>query len=208
MLIPFEELNLSKPVTGVIHVGAHECEEKDIYINYFGLTEKEIIWVDALEEKVKEMKEKNPLIQIYHSCIADVDNRLVSFMITSNYQSSSILNFKSHVNEHPYIYEIDRIHLLTKKLDTLLKENNIIGDFNFLNLDIQGAELLALKGAEETLKNIDYIYTEINLKELYEGCCLLGDLDNFLEEKGFTRVKTVITSHGWGDAFYQKIVKK
>ncbi len=34
--------------------------------------------------------------------------------------------------------------------------------FNFLNLDIQGAELKALKSMGDYLNNVDYIYTEVN----------------------------------------------
>jgi hypothetical protein len=31
-------------------------------------------------------------------------------------------------------------------------------EYNFLNLDIQGAELKALKGMEEYLNDVDYLY--------------------------------------------------
>lgn len=202
MLIPFDQLILPKPITGVIHIGAHECEEKEGYINKFHLDESQIIWIDALENKVNEIKQKCPKTIIYNACISDVDNLLVSFMVTNNYQSSSMLNFKTHAQEHPSVHELYRVNLYTKKLDTLIKENNINLNHNFINLDIQGAELLALKGGEKTLEGVDYIYTEINEKELYEGCCLLPELDLYLKNKGFVRILTSMTPHGWGDAFY------
>jgi hypothetical protein len=70
-------------------------------------------------------------------------------------------------------------------------------------MDIQGAELLALQGAVETLQSIDAINTEINYEELYEGCALVHQLDDFLAHQGFTRVATVTPYHpSWGDAFY------
>ena len=71
-------------------------------------------------------------------------------------------------------------------------------------MDIQGAELLALKGSSDTLKNIDYVYLEVNEKELYTGCGLLSEVDEYLKEKGFTRVEINMTPHGWGDAFYTR----
>lgn len=74
-----------------------------------------------------------------------------------------------------------------------------------MNLDIQGAELLALKGADDILNNIDYIYTEINIKEIYENCCLLHQVDDYLKSFGFIRIIINITHYGWGDAFYIKI---
>lgn len=51
---------------------------------------------------------------------------------------------------------------------------------------------------------IDIIYTEVNFEEVYKGCCLVGELDNFLKEWGFTRVLTDDTPKLWGDALYLK----
>ena len=74
-----------------------------------------------------------------------------------------------------------------------------------LNMDIQGSELLVLKGSTNILKNFDLIYTEINFKEMYEGCALADDLDNFLEIYGFYRSMTSTPeSEHWGDAIYIK----
>ncbi len=85
---------------------------------------------------------------------------------------------------------------------------NIIPDynipFNFLNLDIQGAELKAMKGMGDYLKNFDYVYTEINDDHLYINCALVSDLDDFLLQYGLVRVETCWTDCKWGDAFYIK----
>ena len=68
-------------------------------------------------------------------------------------------------------------------MDTLINENNIdIKNYNFLNLDIQWAELMALKGFGNFINDFDYIYTEVNIDELYEKCVLLGELDEYLKK--------------------------
>ena len=78
-------------------------------MQYFNnVTDNEIIWIDALSEKVELMKNLNKNIRIYNECISDKDNELVTFKITNNYQSSSFLNFKVHLVEHPDIYEIEK----------------------------------------------------------------------------------------------------
>lgn len=89
------------------------------------------------------------------------------------------------------------------KTKTLYNENNIpYNKYNFINLDIQGAEYKALKGMNEILNHVDYSFTEVNEKELYEGLTLLPDFDEFLKEKGFERVELVMTGNELGDAFY------
>jgi FkbM family methyltransferase len=205
MLIHFQRLPVTKRIKGVIHIGAHECEERDGYLQYFKISDDNIIWIDALEEKTKQMKEQKPSLRIFNECISNKDDETISFMVTNNFQSSSMLNFKTHSIEHPHIHETNRISMKTKKLATFYKENGIISsDFNFMNLDIQGAELLALEGAGDILNDIDYIYTEVNINEVYENCCLLHEIDNFLLKYNFKRVLISMTNHGWGDAFYVK----
>jgi FkbM family methyltransferase len=207
MLIQLSDLHLPKKVTGVIHIGAHECEERDGYMKNFNIGDDKTIWIEAIKAKVDLMKTIYPSVNILNYCISNVDNEEVEFMITNNFQSSSMLNFKTHAQEHPHVKEMNRIKMHTKTLNTIFKENNLNPEtYNFMNLDIQGAELLALKGASDILSHIDYIYCEVNVKELYENCALLPELDSFLKSHNFIRVKTVMTHHGWGDAFYVKVV--
>jgi FkbM family methyltransferase len=206
MLINFEKLPITKNIRGIIHIGAHECEERMGYIKHFGINDNNTIWIDAIKTIVEKMKSTIPNLRIFNECISNTDNNIVSFMVTNNYQSSSMLNLKTHKKEHPHIHEIDRLLISTKTIQTFYKENNInSSDFNFMNLDIQGAELMALQGAGDILHDIDYIYTEVNTAELYEGCCLIEDIDTYLSKYNFKRVLTEMTQYGWGDAFYIKI---
>jgi hypothetical protein len=101
-----------------------------------------------------------------------------------------------------YVEEID---VEIKPMTQLIEENNIdVTQYNFLNVDVQGYELEVLKGFGDLLQGIDYIYAEVNSNYLYEGCALVGDLDEYLSNYGFTRVLTSMTVHEWGDALYIK----
>jgi len=206
MLINITDLKFHKSVHGIIHIGAHECEERYQYlVKFHNITDDEIIWIDALKDKVDYIKSSYPSIKIFNECISDMDDECVTFKVTNNYQSSSILNLKEHLIEHPDIYEINKIEMKTKTLKTFYKENNFAyNQFNFMALDIQGAELLALKGAQEILDHVDYLYLEVNTKEIYENCALLEDVEKYLEKFGFKRQNILMTGHGWGDAFYAK----
>jgi hypothetical protein len=75
--------------------------------------------------------------------------------------------------------------------------------YNFINLDIQGVELKALKSMESYLNNVDYVYTEVNSDYVYEGCGLIGEIDEYLLNFGLHRVETQWAGDfRWGDAFY------
>lgn len=191
------------PLTGVFHVGAHDCEEMTCY-NGWGVTPDKIVWVDAIQSKVDEGKARG-IPNVYQAVITDKDDDTVVFHESNNVQSSSILHLKTHMQEHPWVHYVKSTPMQTVTVDTFFKRNNLdASQYSFWNFDIQGAELLALKGAEESLKYANALYLEVNEKELYEKCALIGELDAFLLERGFSRAHTHMTHHGWGDALYLK----
>jgi hypothetical protein len=91
-------------------------------------------------------------------------------------------------------------------LDALLEQLKLDPRlFNFMTLDIQGAELLALKGAVKTLPHVDFLVAEVNFENLYEGCGQVDELDDFLAGFGFRRILTTSPHQTWGDATYSKL---
>jgi len=196
--------SLNIPINGVFHVGAHDCQELEYY-NGWGISADNIVWVDALPLKVEQGKARG-IPNMYQAVITDKDDQTVMFHESNNEQSSSILNLKTHMQEHPYVHYVRSTPMQTITVDTFFARNNLdASKYTFWNFDIQGAELLALQGATESLKHVTALYLEVNEKELYENCALIGTIDSFLANLGFKRIITEMTRHGWGDAVYAKI---
>ncbi len=191
-------------ITGALHIGAHECEEL-LFYNQIGLKNEDVIWIEAIEQKVVEAKNRG-IPNVYQSIITDKDDENIEFNISNNIQSSSVLEFGTHSQEHPYVFYINKIHKKSITIDTFFKRNNLdASKYNFWNFDIQGAELMALKGAINSIQYAKAIYLEVNEKELYKNCGLIQDCDIFLSQYGFKRFNTNMTIHGWGDALYLKV---
>ena len=209
MLIPAAEIVtcLEKheiSVSGVLHIGAHDCEEMGFYKNTLKIRDERVFWVDALPFKVEAALKKG-IPNVFHAVVSDKDNEIVEFNVSNNYQSSSILDLKTHAQVHPDIVYTHTLRQKTTTVDTFLESNNIQAELcNFWNFDIQGAELLALKGASASIKFAKALYLEVNEKELYKGCGLIGEIDDFLAKQGFKRILTKMTQYGWGDALYIK----
>jgi len=202
MLIPLHDIvkKYNIEFKGILHVGAHECEELNDYLHY--LTIDKILWVDALPEKVAFCKEKYPGILIENAIVSDVVEK-VKFNVSNNGQSSSILDFGLHSTFHPHVTYVNSFEGETQLLKDILPKYPI--EYNFLNFDIQGVELKALKGMEEYLPKVDYLYTEVNSDYVYKDCALVTELDEYLSKFGFERVETKwCGDFRWGDAFYIK----
>ena len=147
MLISLHELvrKYNIQFKGILHVGAHECEEMKDYYHY--ITGDKILWVEAMQDKVDLCKAIYPAINIEQAVISDKIEK-ITFKISNNGQSSSILDFGLHSHFHPEVVFVNSIETETKLLKDVICKYDI--DYNFINLDIQGAELKALNQ-----KNID-----------------------------------------------------
>jgi len=204
MLIEFSHLCQKYQFTpsGIIHIGAHELEEMGQYLSR-GVSK--IVWVEGNPDLVDRNIHRVDSIsqKLFQGLVYSEDGKEVDFHITNNLQSSSILDFGRHKEYHPHIDFVESRRMTTTRVDSLLEKNDISPEeFDFVNLDIQGVELQALKGFGKYLDNIKYIYTEINAGEVYKNNDSMEELDSFLGEYGFKRVETEITPFEWGDAFY------
>ena len=213
MLIPLEEIieRHDLRIDGVLHLGAHTGEEAQAYAeNDCG----DVYWVEG---NPKHMPYLNRHIRsfpgqfAYNALVADEAGKEITFHISSNdttraghidHQSSSILELGTHLKSSPDVYFSEDITCVSTTVDALVKEK-AMGPFNFMNMDLQGAELLALHGATKTLDVVDAIYTEVNKIQVYKDCALIGELDKFLAYFQFRRVETVWAGNaGWGDSLY------
>jgi FkbM family methyltransferase len=203
MLISFDEIRAvtNLDFTGALHIGAHDCEEIPFYQR---LNVPSVIWIDAMKDKVDQATAR-AIPNVYHAVVTDQDNQEVTFHVANNGQSSSVLEFGTHSQEHPWVTYVQEIKQKTTTIDTFFSKNRIDPSvYTFWNFDIQGAELMALKGATHAIQYAKALYLEVNEKELYQGCALLPELDAFLDVHGFQRMLTCMTEHGWGDALYLK----
>jgi FkbM family methyltransferase len=206
MLISFEEINKilsikNINISGVFHIGSHDCEELQLY-NDLGIPTENIIWIDANPSKVSQTISKG-IPNVYNAVITDKDDEDIIFNISNNTHSSSILEFGTHSQEYPGVIYINKLQAKSITIDTFFERNNIDATkYDFWNFDIQGAELMALKGATQSIKYAKVLYLEVNEKELYTNCGLIDEIDDFLSQYNFKRVLTDITQYGWGDALY------
>jgi len=186
-------------INGILHIGAHKCEELSAY-NSIGVSNDSIIWVESNEN----LKCYHPAeLHVIYETVSDTDNKECTFNITNDTQCSSMLELDECIIEHPSITVVGTQTVNTTTVDTMLKKyGKNPDDYNFLNLDIQGTELFALKGSTNYLKSVNYIYTEVNTKHIYKDCPLINDINKFLFDNGFELIKYAFTDHGWGDAFY------
>lgn len=190
---------------GILHVGAHLAEEANTYEDLLSISLGTTYWIESQPEKCQSIRNKlegsrNIVIE---ATIWDESGIEMTFHETSNSESSSLLDLAKHAEIYPDIKVVNQRTVTTSRIDEIHELDVAI--FDFINLDLQGVELRALKSLGKKIEQVKWIYSEVNKIELYRDCNLVGDLDNYLMHLGFKRISTRwIWNGGWGDAIYFK----
>jgi len=210
MLIDFNRIvtKYGKP-NGILHVGANSGQEAK---TYHDALVKSVVWIEALPEVYEKLLwniSKFPNQIAVKACVSDTDNQEVTFYESNNEaQSSSFLELGTHKKAHPEVHYVKEHKMTTTRLDTLLDNSEIIdygAGLDMLVMDIQGAEMLALKGLGERIKQFNKVYLEVNTMEVYKGCALLPEIEKYLNGYGFQKRDQRIFEHwGWGDAIFTR----
>lgn len=176
---------------GVIHVGANDGRERA----YYDRARLPVLWVEALPdvfEKLRENLRDYPRQTALNYLLLDEDGQTVAFNVASNNaESSSIFELADHVEIWPEVGFVGKVELTGHTFATMVEREQVdLGRYDSLILDVQGAELLVLKGAERHLAGFRYILAEAADFNCYEGATTLAELETYLAPRGFRLIKT------------------
>jgi FkbM family methyltransferase len=189
---------------GVVHLGGHRGEELLVYL---ALGFQQILLVEpdpscysdlrdvtALVERTMQKagrfleKEFTTRLATVNAAASDQDGTATLFRTAFSPANSM---FKPE-SEKDWMRVTDSIEVDTRTVDRIVAE---LGPdwsecgFNFMRLNIQGAEMLALRGASKTLENMDLLYVEVNFDERYPGAPSAKEIESWLATRGFTAVE-------------------
>jgi FkbM family methyltransferase len=213
-------------INGVIHVGAHEGMETVAYVRhniknvilveanpfrFSNLTEslntgRYVTWCSPLSYSYFNVIESEILkgYRAYNYAVSDKEDGTITFNL-SNFDGGTDSIFK--INEWgrdsswaPYEH-VAEIEVPTTTLDRIVDDKS---KYNFLNMDVEGAELMVLRGAGEVLKHMDCIMLETQDKIRFEGSCTRQELVEFLDGHGFELKEYHDTGKEWGDCLFLK----
>lgn len=106
--------------------------------------------------------------------------------------------------DHVEKYVQDEIVMPCTRLDTFCRENGIT-HIDALWMDLQGAELHALRGLGDILDTVQVIETELEINPMYTGQSLYKETNEFLESRGFKRIFGDLTVHFGTNVVYTRI---
>jgi FkbM family methyltransferase len=202
---------------GVIHVGAHVGEE---VAAYFEAGFQRVLLFEANPECCQKLELRfrdDSRVQIANCAISEIGGQVTLHLHTSRTGSTepaSLFQMKELSRIVKNLTTPRSIDVEAFTLDQFLAEHEIDArEIGLLNLDIQGAELRALKGATKTLATLAAVITEVNVIELYAGGSLEEEIVSFMALHNFMRAYTIYhtlyegetTFPAWGESLFLKV---
>ena len=211
------EFLFGKNIKNVLHIGADRGGELP---QYERMGVESVVWVEANPEVYKELLENLNLMNInsiksfpFNQLISDQDDLETDFHLyygwdaghlVGNKGMSSMLKAKNSWWGSECYRGTIKLNSIT--LDAFLERNNLGYDFDLLNMDTQGAELMISKGATKVLEKVRYINSEVTLYNApYHNNPLFSELSEYFAQFGFKHIQTELSDDkNWGDAIFAK----
>lgn len=183
-------------LTNAIHVGAHWAEEREAY-EALGLAN--VLWVEASKDNYQRLLQHlaEPTSAgtrhiAVHALVTDHPGQQVTLRhFNGGRAASSIFPATSLAKEWPAkVAETGETeHLISDTLDRIAEAQGFVSA-DLIAADVQGAELLVLKGATRLLSTAKCVIVEVSRKPYYDGGVLQPELCQFLRSKGFMETRS------------------
>jgi FkbM family methyltransferase len=194
---PIHYLKEWKP-RGVIHVGANDGEE---FVYYKSMGIENLCGFEPLKKPFRVFQQDHPDVLKFQLGWGLAGGKY-GINVTENDKASSILKTVPTDNweEHPVFKDWNmgqwpvvgrEIIEVVKYADFMKGEPYNPEDYNFLNMDIQGMELEALKGMGKQLDYFDALVIECSEQPVYVGEASAHEVEDYLTSQGFVRCSPV-----------------
>jgi len=120
-----------------------------------------------------------------HNNAIGPEKRLIPTQISKREDSSSLLPIGSRQSTiFPGTEESHTQEVEVAPLHHFIEKDDLISPV-FVKIDVQGYEIEVLKGCNNLIENIDYIYVECSFIELYTGQALANEIIQYLTNYSF-----------------------
>ena len=197
----------------IFDIGSRDCKQS---IEFYKTFPNAKIYAFECNPNTLNLCEENIIpyqdrITLIKGAVCDYDGSITFYPINQektittwqdgNPGASSL--FKSNGTYTHETYVQDEIITNCHRLDTIMNEHNI-PCVDIIWMDLQGAELLALKGLGNKLSSVEYVYTEVSHKEMYTGQVMYKELNDYMIKNNFSILNN-LSFTGWQeDVIYKK----
>ena len=167
----------------ILDIGAGIGHESNILSNQF--PDKKIFSFECNPECIHNFQ-RNEKITLIEKAVWEADGYIDFYpVVNGNPHASSVFLATDEYNnsEHKELHQPNKIQVDSIRLDTFIEQNNLQNQKGIIWIDLQGAELNALKAMSKYIENIQAIWTEVEYKPVYKDQYLFESVIEFMNDK-------------------------
>lgn len=178
-------LKASEPIT-FVDIGASAGDVAKSVELHYGV--RRGILIEPQPSRCQELKRRfqEPRFSVYQCALSDEES-ICKMEVLSSDLSSSILRVRRDMPNISGVLDLsvrETIECRLTTLDTVMAEAQWKDNVDLLKIDVQGAELLTLRGAQQTLPRVRFLLTEVSFAPYYEGACLFAQAYDLITKCG------------------------
>jgi FkbM family methyltransferase len=167
--------------TGVVDIGAHEGEWSAMFLEIFSDCPS-VLMLEANQDQESILKKRDIPYRI--AMLGAENKEKMTYYATKDKYNTGNSMYK----EQTAYFDDDNVEKRERPLftlDAVLSDFKPDAKFNFLKLDVQGAELDVLKGASNALVNAEFVLLEIQTLEYNQGAPMFSAVIQQMSLYGF-----------------------
>jgi FkbM family methyltransferase len=171
----------------VLDIGAHFGEWASIIQNVY--PDSEVVSIEGNPDCEVELQKRS---SNYLITLLGDKNEYKHFYLPEN---DPTCTGGSYYKEQTHFYD----NYTTKKLSSRTLDSLNLGHFNFIKIDVQGAELDIIKGGLKTILECDFLQLEVSMLRYNQNAPLVSQLVSYLYSLDFYMydIASLIYLEGW-----------
>lgn len=196
--------HIDTPIKTVLELGSRDLDEAKWFVN--NLNCHVVSWEcnpEAIQKcKTNHLGYKDTITLVEKAVWSESKELTFRPVVNGNLGASSVFKANPH---YPYenAYQQTEITVPAMRVDEWWADKDIPAP-ELLCMDLQGAELEALKSMGDMLDSVQYVITEGQRKRLYFDTPLISDISGYLAQYGFELHSEKLVNDWFGDYFFVK----
>ena len=173
-----QHFNLNFTEWGILDVGANSGDWSDMMRKQI-FPSSDYFLIEGNSHYENLLTTKGYRFEI--ALVGDIENQIVEFQYHSLYPTGGTF-LPEKIDKTAKGFHTKKLSMTT--IDSVLARNNVKPP-QFMKMDIQGAEFLALRGAVKTLRTVEILVIEVAIHQYNAGAASFADINLYLESQGF-----------------------
>ena len=184
-----------------LEIGSRDGHDTFVVSKYWNIPDEKCFIFEPHPDCYNNIKKLYPKFNTFNVAISN-KTEVVTFNAgivgeEVNVGISSVLDRKNESD----VFHSNKVEVDAWRIDDIMNHFKL-EKFDLVKIDVEGLGYEVLEGFGEYIKKTKFIQIELETKEVWKGQRLLGDIVEFMKEKGFSLIDNIVLCDAQNDVLF------